>query len=71
MSVFCASIVGLGLAVASMEPPRNLHEIALASALKSLVTVVPIVKALLFAPSSPSSVPLFVNALFCGAGGQR
>ncbi|TDD18146.1 hypothetical protein [Nonomuraea diastatica] len=68
VSVFCASIVGLDLAVVSMEPPRNLHEISLASALKSLVTVVPILKALLFAPSSPSSVPLFVNALFCGAG---
>lgn len=56
------------LAVLSMTSGREAGETPPASVAQALVTVLPILKALLFAPATKSMFPLVANALFCGAG---
>ncbi|MEV2270139.1 hypothetical protein [Nonomuraea africana] len=67
VGICCAFITGLDLAVLSQDPRQELGEMAPASVLRDGITVVPILKTVLFAPSSPAAMTVFVGALFCGA----
>ncbi|MFC4011977.1 hypothetical protein ACFOY2_32420 [Nonomuraea purpurea] len=68
VGVCCAVLAGLDLAVLEVSTGWNLRKIAPESVVQALVTLVPVLKAALFVPGTPSIGLLIANALFCGAG---